>query len=80
MSTLILSFHLRIYPPTRLFFSGLLTKMLYLFLIPLILAKSHVYLILLNLITLIIFGEELKLLKSITFFKPFVIWYVFNNV
>jgi hypothetical protein len=60
-SILVLSTHLRFDLPSGLFSSGFPTNIFYAFLFSLIRATCHVHIILLDLIILIIFGEEYKL-------------------
>jgi hypothetical protein len=56
--------HLRLCPPNGVFPSGFLDKILYVSPLPLVRAICFTYFILLDLITLIIFGEEYKLWKA----------------
>jgi hypothetical protein len=60
-SIIILPYHLRLGLPSGLFPSGFPTKILYTFLISPIRATCHTHFILLDLITLRIFGEAYKL-------------------
>jgi hypothetical protein len=63
-SIIILSTHLRLRPPSGLFSSGFPTNILYAFLLSPIRATYPAHLILLDLIILIMLGEEYKLIKA----------------
>jgi hypothetical protein len=64
ISTLILSFHLRLGRLSGLFYSGFSSKLLHAFLTPPTRAMCHAHLIFLDMIIVIIFSEEYRLWSS----------------
>jgi hypothetical protein len=77
---LILSTHLRLGLPSGLFYSGLPTNILHAFLFSPIRATRPAHLILLDLIILIILGEEYNLWKELLQWYIYLYYYIFRII